>query len=95
MSISVQTVRHIASLARLQFSEEDESRLAGEMSRILDFMAKLNELDTTGVPPMQHVLDLYNVDRPDVVKERISREEALRPAPDADEAFFRVPKVIS
>ena len=94
MAISVEDVRYIAGLARLSFSEEEEERLAHEMSAILDYMEQLNELDTTGVPPMAHVLDLENVFRDDRAEARISREEALQNAPDADGTYFRVPKVI-
>jgi aspartyl-tRNA(Asn)/glutamyl-tRNA(Gln) amidotransferase subunit C len=95
MSISVEDVRYIAGLARLRFAEEEEQRLAREMGAILDYVDQLNELDTTGVPPMAHVLDLYNVYRSDKASPRISREEALRNAPDADGEYFRVPKVIA
>lgn len=94
MAISREDVRHIAGLARLRFSEEEETRMAQEMGRILDYVEKLNELDTTGVPPMSHVLDVHNVFREDEVEERIRREDALKNAPDADNEYFRVPKVI-
>lgn len=94
MSVSTDEVRHIARLARLQFSDAEEEQLAQEMSRILDHMDTLNELDTTGVPPMSHVLDLHNVYRADEVEERIDREDALQNAPDTDGKYFRVPKVI-
>ncbi|WP_456429493.1 Asp-tRNA(Asn)/Glu-tRNA(Gln) amidotransferase subunit GatC [Rhodocaloribacter sp.] len=94
MSISLEEVRYIAKLARLRFSEDEERRLATQMSAILDYMAQLDELDTEGVPPMTHVLDLHNVFRPDVPVFRITREEALRNAPDASGPYFRVPKVI-
>lgn len=94
MSISVEEVRYIAALARLHFSEEEEQHLAEQMSEILDYMDKLNELDTTDVPPMSHVLDLYNIVREDTARQRITPEDALRNAPDADSEYFRVPKVI-
>lgn len=94
MSVSIEEVRYIAALARLEFSESEEERLAREMSKILGYMDKLNELDTTGVEPMSHVLDLRNVFRPDAHEQRISHEEALRNAPDTDGEYFRVPKVI-
>ena len=94
MSISVEEVRYSAALARLRFSEAEEQHLAEQMSQILDYMDKLNELDTSDVPPMSHVLDLYNVYREDVARQRIAPEEALRNAPDADGDYFRVPKVI-
>lgn len=94
MSISTEEVRYIASLARLQFTADEERRLAEEMSAVLDYVANLNELDTSDVPPMSHVLDLYNVLREDRVDARITREEALKNAPDADAMYFRAPKVI-
>lgn len=94
MSVSIDEVRRIARLARLQFTPEEEQRLAREMSAILDYMTALEELDTSGVEPMTHVLDLTNVARPDVAESRITRDEALSNAPDADDQYFRVPKVI-
>lgn len=94
MSVSIEEVRYIASLARLRFTEEEEQRLAAQMNDILGYVDKLDELDTSGVPPMTHVLDLYNVFRDDVAESRISRDEALKNAPDADSVYIRAPKVI-
>lgn len=94
MSITLEDVRYIAALARLRFSPNEERRLAEQMNTILAYMDQLNELDTRDVPPMSHVLDLYNVFREDAVQQRITRDEALGNAPDADGVFFRVPKVI-
>ena len=94
MALSVDDVRYIAALARLRFSEEEERHLAEQMSEILDYMDKLNELDTADVSPMSHVLDLYNVFREDDARQRMTPEDALRNAPDADSDYFRVPKVI-
>ncbi len=94
MAVTQDDVRHIARLARLRFSEDEEEQMAAEMSRILGYMEKLGELDTTGVPPLAHVLDLQNVTRPDEAETRIRREDALEQAPDADAEHFRVPKVI-
>ena len=94
MSVSKDDVRYIAKLARLRFSEEDEERLATQLSAVLGYMEKLDELDTSGVRPTSHVLDLHNVARRDRVDQRISRDDALKNAPDAGDAYFRVPKVI-
>lgn len=94
MALSREDVRHVATLARLDFSEEDEERMADEMSRILDYVDKLREVDTSGVPPMSHVLDVTNVFRADEIEERIDQEQALEPAPETDGAYFQVPKVI-
>lgn len=94
MSVSREDVRHVAQLARLDFSEEEEERMADELSQILEYVDKLDELDTSGVPPMSHVLDITNVFRADEVKERIDRGQALELAPEADNEYFQVPKVI-
>ena len=94
MALSPQDVHYIASLARLRFAPGEEQQLAAELSRILDYVAQLDELDTAAVPPMAHVLDLYNVVREDEVQPRTTRAEALAAAPDADDTYFRVPKVI-
>lgn len=94
MSVSRDDVRHVAQLARLDFSEDEEAQMADELSQILDYVDKLDELDTSGVPPMSHVLDVTNVFRPDAVEERIDRAQALELAPEADDEYVRVPKVI-
>ncbi len=94
MSVSIKDVRYIAALARLEFTPEEEERLARELSEILTYMDKLDELDTDGVEPMSHVLDLYNVLRDDRVQQRITREEALSRGPDVDDTYFRVPRII-
>lgn len=94
MAISRDDVRHVAELARLDFSEDEEAKMAEELSQILEYVDKLNELDTSGVPPMSHVLDVTNVFRPDEVEQRIDRDQALEAAPEADDEYFRVPKVI-
>ena len=94
MKVSLEQVRHIASLARLEFSLDEEQEMALQLTRILDYVEKLEELDVSDVEPMSHVLDLFNVVRPDVATTRITRSVALSNAPDADSEFFRVPKVI-
>jgi len=94
MSVTRDDVRHVAQLARLDFSEEEESRMADELSEILGYVEKLDELDTSGVPPMSHVLDVTNVFRSDEVEERIDRGQALEPAPEADTEHFLVPQVV-
>ncbi len=94
MSVSRDDVRHVAQLARLDFSEEEEAQMADELSQILGYVDKLDELDTSGVPPMSHVLDVTNVFRDDEVEERIDRGQALEPAPETDDEHFLVPQVI-
>jgi len=94
MSLSRDDVRHVAALARLSFTDEEEQRMADEMSQILDYVEKLDELDTSGVPPMSHVLDVTNVFRTDEIAERIDRDQALEPAPETDDGHVQVPAVI-
>lgn len=95
MSISRDDVRHVAELARLDFSDDEEQRMAEEMSQILDYVEKLDELDTSGVPPMSHVLDVSNVFRDDEIESRIDWEQALEPASETDDGYFQVPQVIA
>lgn len=94
MSISKKDVQYIANLARLQFSEEETESLAGEMSKILDYMETLEEVDTSDVEPLEHVIELEYRFRDDKAKEPVSHEDALKNAPDADTDYFRVPRVI-
>ena len=94
MALSREDVRHVARLARLDFSDEEEARMAEEMSQILEYVEKLDELDTSGVPPMSHVLDVTNVYREDDIESRIDQEQALEPAPEAEQGYFVVPKVV-
>ena len=94
MSVTPEEVRHIAKLARLRLSGDEQEVMAEQLSSILDYIEQLNELDVTGVEPMSHVLDLVNATRDDVVDQRVSHEEALKNAPSADSDYFRVPRVI-
>ncbi|MFO8232386.1 MAG: Asp-tRNA(Asn)/Glu-tRNA(Gln) amidotransferase subunit GatC [Longimonas sp.] len=94
MPITPDDVDHVAELARLSFDASEKEQLASEMSRILDYIDTLNELDTAGVPPMAHGLDLKNVTRADAPNARISKEQALQNAPDTDGEHMRVPRVI-
>ena len=94
MSVTAQDVHYIAELARLRFTPEEEENLAGELSTLLDYVDKLSELDTDAVEPMAHVLDLADGLREDVARSRITHDDALANAPDADADYFRVPKVI-
>ncbi len=94
MSISRKEIRHIAKLAKLRFTEAEEEVLAHDMSRILNYMGTLNQLDTSDIEPVTHVHDLTNIIRADSVQDRLNHEEALTNAPDTDGDYFRVPKVI-
>lgn len=94
MSVSEKDVRYVAHLARLQLSEDEVESLTQDMSKILDYMETLEELDTSDVEPLEHVIDMEYRLRDDKAKEPLSHEEALKNAPDADSDYFRVPKVI-
>ena len=94
MKITIGEVEHVATLARLQISSEEREILTEQMNRILLYMEKLNELNTVGVDPTSHVVDLHNAFRTDSVKESLPREQTLKNAPEANEAEFVVPRVI-
>jgi len=94
MKISGEDIEHIAMLARLSLTEEEKELFGAQLSRILDYMEKLNELDTDNIEPTSHVLHLSNVMREDLPKDSIPREDALLNAPEKTEKFYRVPKII-
>jgi aspartyl-tRNA(Asn)/glutamyl-tRNA(Gln) amidotransferase subunit C len=94
MKIDKDTVDKIAHLARLEVTDTEREELMGDMGKILDFMAKLNEVDTTGVEPLVYMTDTVNNYREDVLKQEISHEEALSNAPKHDVDYFKVAKVI-
>ena len=94
MNIDKETVEKVAHLARLELSETEKQEMITDMSKILDFMAKLNELDTTGVEPLIYMTAGNNVFREDIVNQQITHEEALLNAPKHDKDYFLVAKVI-
>ena len=94
MNVTVRDVDHVAALAHLQFSQEEREQLVDQLNAILAYMEKLNTLDTSGVGPTSHVLNLKNVFRSDEIGPSLSQEEALRNAPSSDRGHFTVPKVI-
>jgi len=94
MKITVDEVEHVAKLARLEVSPDERQRLTEQMNRILLYMEKLNELDTSLVVPTSHAVELHNAFREDRVQESLPRNESLENAPEANEAEFIVPRVI-
>ena len=94
MTIDKETVEKVAHLARLELAEDEKEKMIEDMSKILDFMAKLNEIDTSGIEPLVYMTNEINVVREDVVKQEITHEEALLNAPKHDEDYFLVAKVI-
>ena len=89
--IEREQVLHVARLARLRLTDDEVERMAGELSKILEYVETMNELDLEGVEPTSHVVDLTNVLREDVPRPSLDRETALEQAPDATESGFRVP----
>lgn len=94
MSTDIQTIRKLAHLARLEFSEEKEQEVLQDLNKILNWMDKLRELDTKNVEPLTHMTEEINVLREDIVKNTVTHEEALLNAPKKDSDYFRVPKVM-
>lgn len=93
-TITTDDVQHVATLARLEFNEEDIEEFTHQLARILDYIGKLNELDTTDVPPTSHPLPLRNVVKADVANSSYDRDTILEGAPSVEEGYFEVPKVI-
>lgn len=87
-------VDKLANLARLQFDDTEKSAIKNDLQRMIQFVEKLNELDTNGVSPLLHMSDNINALREDEIKGSISREEGLKNAMKKDSQFFKVPKVI-
>lgn len=94
MKITNDLLNKIAHLARLEFDEKDAEKMMTDMSAIVDWVDKLNEVDTTGVEPLTTMSFEVNVLRDDEVKEPLEHDRALQNAPKKDEDYFRVPKVI-
>ncbi len=84
----------MAVLARLDLTPDEQEQLTGQLDRILDYMDKLNELDTESVEPMSHAVDVVNVLRPDRAVNQPRTEDLLRNAPARDDDFLSVPKII-
>lgn len=94
MKVEVATVRRLAELSKLSFSENEETEMVDGLNEMIAFVDKLKELDTANVEPLVFMTDETNVLREDVVEAPISQAEALKNAPSKDMYYFRVPKVI-
>lgn len=87
-------VEHVALLSRLELSEGEKELFTRQLGDILRYVQKLNELDTSDVPPTAHVLPLKNVYREDVPGEHMPVEKVLANAPEREDDFFKVPKIV-
>ena len=94
MSTDIQTIRGLAHLARLEFNETKEQEMLSDLNKILNWMDKLNELNTDHVEPLIHMTEEVNVMREDLAQNTVTHEEALRNAPKKDSDYIRVPKVM-
>ncbi len=95
MEVNDALIDKLANLARLKIGENEKAGFKNDLQRMIQFVEKLNELDTTGVAPLLHMSNNVNVLRDDVVKGSIDRAEGLKNAPLHDNQFFKVPKVIN
>ena len=87
-------VRKVAKLSRLELTEAEVQEFTGQLSAILDYVEKMNELDTDSVQPLAHCLPISNVFRQDRVRESLGTEKTLANAPQRDGEFFKVPKIL-
>jgi aspartyl-tRNA(Asn)/glutamyl-tRNA(Gln) amidotransferase subunit C len=94
MSVTTKDVAYIAELAKLRFSDEEMLTMTSELNTILHYVEKLNKVDTEGVMPLSTIHDAINVLREDVVHQALPSVEVLLNAPDRQDRFFKVPKVI-
>lgn len=91
--ITVKDVEHVAKLARLELTEEEKEKFTSQLGDVLKYVEQMNEVDTSNVEPMAHAIDFVNVMREDQVKYEQTKEELMSNAPDAEDGFFKVPKI--
>ena len=94
MKLNRKDVEHVALLSRLELSEQELDKFTGQLDAILEYIDVLNQVDTSAVEPMAHVLEIRNVMRSDEVQPSLPMEAALQNAPDAEDGFFKVPKIV-
>lgn len=94
MIVNDALIDKLANLSRLELKEDEKEEMKIELEKMIGFIDKLNELDTTGVEPLLHMSDNLNIFRKDEVSGQIPKEDVFRNAPLHDDKFFKVPKVI-
>ena len=87
-------VEQVARLARLELTDDEQERMTAQLDAILGYIDKLNALDTSAVEPTTTVIPMVSVMREDTVRPSLTREDALENAPDREDVFFRVPRII-
>lgn len=94
MEIDKELLLKLEHLAKLELSESERTEIAGDLNNILKMVEKLQEVNTDGVEPLTHITEVNNIFRKDEVKNELTQEDALKNAPDHNDEFFKVPKVI-
>src|SRR5687768_1219732 len=94
MEVNDALIDNLAKLSHLSFNEEERKEIKADLQEMISFIEKLKEVNTEGIPPLLHMSSNVNILREDVVRGSLSREEALKHAPETDGTFFKVPKVI-
>jgi aspartyl-tRNA(Asn)/glutamyl-tRNA(Gln) amidotransferase subunit C len=94
VKITPEEVRRVAMLARLRLTPEEEERLTGQLDKILQYVDKLNQLDASQIEPFTHAVEIVNAFRDDEVTNRARAADLLANAPEKDQTFFKVPKII-
>ncbi|KEZ48210.1 MULTISPECIES: Asp-tRNA(Asn)/Glu-tRNA(Gln) amidotransferase subunit GatC [Bacillaceae] len=92
--ISKEEVKHVANLARLAITEEETEMFTTQLDAIITFAEQLNELDTTGVEPTTHVLEMKNILREDKAEKGLPVEDVVKNAPDHKDGYIRVPSIL-
>lgn len=93
-NLTEEQVRHVAKLSRLRLEPAEVTAMAQQLSHVLDYISKLNELDVTDIQPMTHPMDVTNVLREDTPEDGLPVEAILANAPEKDPPYFMVPKVL-
>ena len=91
--ITIKDVEHVAKWARLELTEQEKEMFTHQLGDVLEHVERMNEVDTTGVTPMNHPIDFFNVMREDIKIYENTREELMQNAPDVEGEFFKVPKI--
>jgi aspartyl-tRNA(Asn)/glutamyl-tRNA(Gln) amidotransferase subunit C len=94
MKITKDEIRHVANLARLNMDEGNLDRFADQIGKILDYVDTLDQVDTQGIEPTSHAISLTNAFREDVLTGHIDRDAALTNAPEKEDGYFIVPKIV-
>jgi aspartyl-tRNA(Asn)/glutamyl-tRNA(Gln) amidotransferase subunit C len=94
MEVNDLLIDNLAKLSHLSFTDEEKKEIRADLQEMISFIEKLREVNTEGIPPLLHMSSNVNILRDDEVQGSVSREEALKNAPQTDGTFFKVPKVI-